>query len=370
MASATSTSSPRHEEEEEEEEEGGGGVGVLGTQRRTAVLIGDSLTEQGWVAYDGVLQTGNVGAGWVAMLAEKLGRRTNVINLGMSGYNTRWMKVLLEGEYLIRTKTAATTTTVCSGSRECDGVFVVTVWLGANDASISTSPQHVGENEYVRNLASIVKTLRDTYRNARVLLIAPPPVADELFVRSFSEMFRNLPEVTPSMWMRSNARSRQYGLALKRAVKSSTAFAGVSFLDLHGKMTDEVRRNGGNLEDFFKDGLHLNVRGSRFVADSVSVALASLLELSSLEELSLDHPLWDKIAMAPSSGASTEDIMYQHYQSQKQELETIAPASVSLRSQLWLRVVGNERTLLGSMAILHIGIVAALVVNRYWYARS
>ena len=358
----------------QDEDEGGreGGVGVLGTQRRTAVLFGDSLTEQGWVAYDGVLRTGNVGPGWVGLLAEELGRRTHVLNLGFSGYNSRWMKELLGEEYLVRTTTPATSTSR-SGSRECHGVFVVTVWLGANDASISTSPHHVDEEEYVQNLASIVSTLRDTYKNARVLLITPPPVADELFVRSFSEW---LPDVSPSYWMRSNARVRQYALVLKRAVKSSTAFAGVSLLDLHGKMTEEVRRNGGNLEDFFNDGLHLNVRGSRFVFDSVSAALTSLLKVPSLESLSIDHPPWDDIARASSSGTSTGDVMYKHYQSQKQELETIAPVSVSLRSKLWLRVVGNDdgakstRTLLGSMAVLHMGIIAALVVNRYWYARS
>ena len=46
------------------------------------VLIGDSLTQQG----------GRAG-GWVALLAEALERKCDVINRGFSGYTTRTIRV-------------------------------------------------------------------------------------------------------------------------------------------------------------------------------------------------------------------------------------------------------------------------------------
>eukprot|EP00659_Diplonema_papillatum_P005521 gene5521-8400_t len=84
------------------------------------VLLGDSITQGGF----------SVG-GWGARLAERYIRKADVINRGLSGYNTEWILEVLPD--------------LLSGvaSREKQ---LVAVFLGANDAAVdggASSRQHI-----------------------------------------------------------------------------------------------------------------------------------------------------------------------------------------------------------------------------------
>ena len=48
------------------------------------VLLGDSLTQRGGAVAGGA-------PGWAARLGELYARRPDVVNRGLSGYNTRWV---------------------------------------------------------------------------------------------------------------------------------------------------------------------------------------------------------------------------------------------------------------------------------------
>lgn len=67
---------------------------ILTSRRKLAVTFGDSITQMG---FDVAIM------GWVASLAFRYSRRMDVINRGLSGYNTRWALTVFD-EAVIRLK--------------------------------------------------------------------------------------------------------------------------------------------------------------------------------------------------------------------------------------------------------------------------
>jgi hypothetical protein len=84
------------------------------SQRPKILLLGDSLTQ---ISFDG----------WGGGLAHRYQRRADVLNRGMSGYNTRW--------YLQYGKDSEVW-------KEPGNVALATIWFGANDASLATENPH------------------------------------------------------------------------------------------------------------------------------------------------------------------------------------------------------------------------------------
>ena len=91
------------------------------------LCLGDSITQGGWGG------AGAEGAGWLSLLAGRLGRRADVLNRGYSGYTTRWALELLPHVF-------AELEASCANRR-----VLVTVFFGANDsAMLEENPrQHV-----------------------------------------------------------------------------------------------------------------------------------------------------------------------------------------------------------------------------------
>lgn len=102
-------------------------------KRPRIVFFGSSTTQQGW----------NVDRhGWVAKLAHWWSRRVDVVNRGLSGYNTRWAKQVMN-EWIL--------------DEPLDMLFL---FFGGNDAAIPSSNQHVPLEEYRENMRSIVQQVR------------------------------------------------------------------------------------------------------------------------------------------------------------------------------------------------------------------
>ncbi|NXU61508.1 IAH1 esterase, partial [Horornis vulcanius] len=118
------------------------------------LLFGDSITEYSFQEN-----------GWGAYLAERLVRKCDVVNRGLSGYNTRWAKLILPR--LITESTSA------------DSIVAVTIFFGANDSALKelNPKQHVPLEEYAANLKSMVQYLKSVDVTAdRIILITPPPL--------------------------------------------------------------------------------------------------------------------------------------------------------------------------------------------------
>ena len=78
------------------------------------LLIGDSLTQTSF-------------EGWGAGLAHRYQRRADILNRGMSGYNTRWWL-----EYANQ----------AGVWNESGDIKFATIWFGANDASLAAENPH------------------------------------------------------------------------------------------------------------------------------------------------------------------------------------------------------------------------------------
>ncbi|XP_010160782.2 isoamyl acetate-hydrolyzing esterase 1 homolog, partial [Antrostomus carolinensis] len=105
--------------------------------------------------------------GWGASLAERLVRKCDVVNRGLSGYNTRWAKLILPR--LITKSTGAERT------------VAVTIFFGANDSALKdlNPKQHVPLEEYAANLKSMIQYLKSVdITEDRIILITPPPLQE------------------------------------------------------------------------------------------------------------------------------------------------------------------------------------------------
>ena len=225
--------------------------------RPVVVLLGDSLTQRGGAVAGGA-------PGWAARLGELYARRADVVNRGLSGYNTRW--VLPELPVLLGGAAA--------------GAALVVVWLGANDAALSggdSAAQHVPLAEYRDNLRAILGHVKALPGNPLALLITPPPVHE-------TSRLRFTGGAAPE---RTIAAAAAYARACLEVAQETDTLA-LSLWD--GLM------EGGSLswEEMLCDGLHLSPSGEELVYDLVVKAIEGTDLAPSA--LPMDVPDWKDLA--------------------------------------------------------------------------
>eukprot|EP00536_Pseudo-nitzschia_multiseries_P013786 jgi/Psemu1/310276/fgenesh1_kg.615_\ len=213
------------------------------SDRAKLLLLGDSLTQLSF-------------EGWGSDLANAFQRRADVLNRGMSGYNTRWYLRYAEDNGVWN---------------EPGNVVLVTIFFGANDAALPDRDpaKHVPLPEYQTNLEAIVEKAKQAYPGAKILIIAPPPVDREQRLqfqkKRYGEKATGIPE-------RTSEHAGKYA-AVCRDVAEKT---GVPCLDLF----DLMRNAEGNSDEedigrFFWDGLHFSQTGQKFVYEALSKAIST-----------------------------------------------------------------------------------------------
>jgi lysophospholipase L1-like esterase len=133
---------------------------MFGTAKDTFFLFGDSITQRG---YDQ-----DLGFGWVSALSSVYIRKLNVINAGLSGYNT---------------KMALHTLPQVFPTPENTKIRFLVIFFGANDARFPNTPQaeqHVPIEEYRQNLRKIIQHPLVQAHNPKIILTTPPPVDEAL----------------------------------------------------------------------------------------------------------------------------------------------------------------------------------------------
>ncbi|KAI0956864.1 hypothetical protein AcW1_005443 [Taiwanofungus camphoratus] len=202
------------------------------------MLLGDSLTQGGWEPH-GIAQR----------LAYAYNRKLDIINRGMSGYNTDWIIPVFEQCFATQHE-----------QQHVPKVRILTIWLGANDAALPGSDQHVPLPTYAANLSKMIHMVTDTTSkwyspDTRIVLFTPPPVNTyqwRIEQRSWDppqELDRNF-EVT-----------RTYA----EKVKEVGAKEGVSVVDLWTRIWDACGHVEEQLSEYLWDGLHLNEQGYAIV---------------------------------------------------------------------------------------------------------
>jgi len=258
----------------------GGGPSSLApgaNPRRTLLLFGDSITEHGWRVDI---------RGWAAQLAEHYRRRADVINRGMSGYNTRWAKACL-----VRDKGDDFSTN--DERDDEDDVRVViparvdwaVIFFGANDAALpggSSERQAVPLQEYTENIKEFVREFRR--RGAtQVVVLSPPPIDHAQRQACAQEKYGEAGAADD----RTDEHTQKYAAAAEVAAKEESATF-VNIFEKFHQIADELY--GGNVGALLSDGLHLNANGNDVVASELRRVL------DQPEQCPLDFPLHNKFS--------------------------------------------------------------------------
>ncbi|XP_077166589.1 isoamyl acetate-hydrolyzing esterase 1 homolog [Paroedura picta] len=217
--------------------------------RPRIVLFGDSITEFSFQEN-----------GWGASLAHRLARKCDVLNRGLSGYNTRWAKIVLPR--LIH-KDSSTENTVA-----------VTIFFGANDSALKdvNPKQHVPLDEYADNLKSMIQYLKSVdIAEDKIILVTPPPLHETAWEKECIAKGEKL--------NRLNATTGEYA---KACVKTAR-YCGTEVIDLWTLMQTKSQ----DFSRYLADGLHLSGEGHNFLANQ----LWSVLERKTLA-LPLLLPYW------------------------------------------------------------------------------
>ncbi|KAK4639053.1 hypothetical protein QC761_702040 [Podospora bellae-mahoneyi] len=223
------------------------------------VLFGDSIFQGAIELVDGF--------SFHAALQSKVNRRYDVINRGLSGYNTSNALAVLPQVF----------------SPPGPGVPKIEclqfILLGANDACVPlpTNHQHVPLDKYKINLKRIITHPTITAHKPRIFLITPPPL-DQIRITEL-DLASGHPSAT-----RHAKISASYSEAARQVAAEN---AGVTLVDLWKaimdtaiKKTPSFNPNGpplgypegqrGYLEHLLPDGLHLSPESYRIFYDLVS----------------------------------------------------------------------------------------------------
>ncbi|KAE8605036.1 hypothetical protein XENTR_v10014946 [Xenopus tropicalis] len=198
---------------------------------------------------------------WGSVIANKLIRKCDVINRGLSGYNTRWAKLLLPR--LI--------------PDAAEKPVAITIFFGANDSALKEEnpQQHVPLEEYTENLKCMIQYLKSiNVPQDRIILITPPPICEPAWEQQCLLKGCKL-----------NRLNNTAGLYAKACVEVASE-CGTEVVDLWSQMQE----GGKDYTVYLSDGLHLSSEGNQFVESS----LWPILE-KKLSALPFMLPYWNDV---------------------------------------------------------------------------
>nr|CCA22553.1 isoamyl acetatehydrolyzing esterase 1 putative [Albugo laibachii Nc14] len=230
--------------------------------RPSIVLCGDSLTQ---------LAADPRSGGFMCFFINDYVRSVDVLNRGFSGYTTKQYKELvipvLKEDFASR--------------KPC----LLTLWLGANDAALIDGPakaQHVPLPEYRENLGILLKSLLEINEKARILLITPPAVIDDMRAHL-------LP--VPGKLDRSNAEAGRYAVVCKQVGEEfKKTNKNIVIMDVYesiNAMKEEERRT------LYADGLHFSSLGNFYIYKEISKVIQNNFPELHPDNVPPQVPAWD-----------------------------------------------------------------------------
>jgi lysophospholipase L1-like esterase len=201
--------------------------------------LGDSLTQTSF-------------EGWGGLLADAYQRRADVLNRGLSGYNTRWFLRYAQ-DYGVW--------------EELGDIRLITILFGANDASLEDQNPHahVPLKEYGENMEQLIQNCRQHYPRAKIVVLTPPPVIHEQRLAFQKQRYG---EKATGVLERTLEHTGKYAAECKSvAIKHD-----VSVVDLYNIM-QQVEDFGR----FFTDGLHFSKEGHSFVLTKLQETISKEL---------------------------------------------------------------------------------------------
>lgn len=240
------------------------------------MLLGDSLT-QGASMPNGLAQR----------LSYVYNRKLDVVNRGLSGYNTKWAIPVFQQCLVKRTGTHA--------DQLFPKVQLLTIWFGANDSCLEHSPQHVPLADFAENLDTLVQTVRapasDHYAPwTRVVLLTPPPV--NTHQRGADLAAREPPRALD----RAFDVTREYAEAVRRVAQKHR----LPVVDVWTILWEACGQDEAKLDKYLSDGLHVNEEAYGLIYDGLMKVIAERWPEFLPEKLPMVFPPWDQIINNPS----------------------------------------------------------------------
>ncbi|KAK9247848.1 SGNH hydrolase-type esterase domain-containing protein [Lipomyces tetrasporus] len=206
------------------------------TVYKKVVLIGDSQFELSW--------NPELEFCFPAALSNYYGRRADVLNRGLAGYNSVWMwsqldRVIHELKHY-----------------DDDVALLFVLWLGTNDSCLEFTEHHVPVPEFVTNVQSYVSEIKRNFAYARILLVAPAPISKAGLAAS---------TMRTKGTDRTQAATKEYVDALLQYSDDPNV---VRKIDLFSAIDADLK-----IAKFTVDGLHLNGNGYRELFNLVKCTL-------------------------------------------------------------------------------------------------
>ncbi|KAK9448029.1 SGNH hydrolase-type esterase domain-containing protein [Limtongia smithiae] len=197
-------------------------------QYKKIILLGDSQFELSWnPALDFCLP---------GAIASLYARRADVLNRGLSGYSSPWLRSQFDR--------------VLEELGDTVEPLMFILWLGTNDACIESTPHHVPVVETVAMTREYVSAIRARWAHTAILLVTPAPV-------SIAKM-----ETSP---LRSKGTDRTQRAMADYAQMLLDACAEGGVLAEFGVMPVNLFEAGEQIGKFTIDGLHFNGQGYRIL---------------------------------------------------------------------------------------------------------
>jgi len=230
------------------------------------MLFGDSITQGGWE--DGLNAFGQ-------RLSHVYARKLDVLNRGLSGYNTEWSLPVFE-------KCIAK-----SYEASLPKVRVLTIWFGANDACIKPSAQHVPLLKFASNLTymiNMVKSPTSSYYSptTRIILITPPPV------NTFQRRADLESRVPPLTLDRDFEVTKEYAESVRVVARSE----GVALVDVWSALWEAAGKDEKSLSKFLIDGVHLNEEGYSIMYEALVATIKEVYPEVHYDNVEFVFPPW------------------------------------------------------------------------------
>ncbi|KAK0210587.1 SGNH hydrolase-type esterase domain-containing protein [Desarmillaria ectypa] len=212
------------------------------------MLFGDSITQGAWE--DG---------GFGQRLSYVYARKLDILNRGLSGYNTEWAIPVFEQCFAKQHE-----------QEHVPKVRILTIWFGANDACIKPSPQHVPLGKFtsnIKHLIDLVHSSKSPYYSpdTRIILITPPPV--NTYQRGADLQSRSPPLALDRLF----ETTKQYA----QAVIDVGREACIPVVDVWAALWNAAGQDEAALREFLSDGLHLNRDGYSIMYELLTDTIAT-----------------------------------------------------------------------------------------------
>jgi len=240
----------------------------MSTHLDTIFLLGDSLTQGGWEP-----------GGFAQRLAYVYARKFDVINRGLSGYNSEWAIPVFERCLIPVDERDA-----------YPRIKMLLVWFGANDACIPPSPQHLPLDKYKANHHKIIDLVKSPSSqfydpNTKIILLTPPPI--NTYQRGAELGSRNPPVALD----RKFEVTKQYAQVVKEVAKEKGTF----LVDIWQAIWDRSGREEKAMSKYLSDGVHFTPEGYEVVYDEIIKVIQEQIPELHYERLKSVFPAWDQI---------------------------------------------------------------------------